>query len=352
MSGQGNRFKNMDMMKALGIIYVVFGHTLVNPMHDFIYMFHMPLFYFVSGFFYNEKYTFQPLTFIKKRIKTLYIPFLKYELIFLSLHNVLYNINLYSDRVFYRNEAGALYTSADFIKNIFKIITFCNTEQLLGAFWFFTVLFTINIAFIAIRFTVINIFKQRNELIISFIVFSVFCFGTYLNYNSVILPRNINTSCSALLFFYMGFLYQKVEHRIPVNFYYSILGVVIVITGIYLWRLDFIKNCFFGPFALIIFSLSGIYFNLYLSQRLAQKNIKTLEFIGGNTIIIMALHFLCFKLINLIQVTLYGYPDYMLAEFPVLYAYDLWFVLYGIAGVFIPVMIKKSAVKLRRRSRI
>ncbi len=121
MTDQVNRYKNMDIMKALGIIYVVMGHTLVNPMHNFIYLFHMPLFYFVSGFFYNDRYTVQPVQFLKKRIKTLYIPFLKYELVFLALHNIFFNINLYSDKVFYRNEAGSLFSIADYVINFFRI---------------------------------------------------------------------------------------------------------------------------------------------------------------------------------------------------------------------------------------
>ena len=40
----------VDIAKGIGILLVVYGH-LHNPINTFIYAFHMPLFFFLSGFF-------------------------------------------------------------------------------------------------------------------------------------------------------------------------------------------------------------------------------------------------------------------------------------------------------------
>ena len=56
------RDNTIDIVKAIGIIFVVIGHCCAIPRHggdvswqiyicDYIYTFHMPLFFFVSGYF-------------------------------------------------------------------------------------------------------------------------------------------------------------------------------------------------------------------------------------------------------------------------------------------------------------
>lgn len=47
------RFKEIDIAKGIGIILVALGH-LTTPLHDYIYAFHMPLFFVLSGFFFSE----------------------------------------------------------------------------------------------------------------------------------------------------------------------------------------------------------------------------------------------------------------------------------------------------------
>lgn len=43
----------VDHVKCLAILAVVLGHTYVigNPIHSFVYSFHIPLFFVVSGYF-------------------------------------------------------------------------------------------------------------------------------------------------------------------------------------------------------------------------------------------------------------------------------------------------------------
>ena len=47
-----NRNENVSLAKGLGIILMVLGHTGFSYYgNGFIYMFHMPLFFFLSGYF-------------------------------------------------------------------------------------------------------------------------------------------------------------------------------------------------------------------------------------------------------------------------------------------------------------
>ena len=43
-----------NIMKGIGIICVVIGHSWMQ-MQNFVYAFHMPLFFFISGYLYDEE---------------------------------------------------------------------------------------------------------------------------------------------------------------------------------------------------------------------------------------------------------------------------------------------------------
>lgn len=65
----------VDIAKGIGIFLMVIGHTGIPlPLRIWIYSFHMPLFFFISGFFYKrDKYGIG--SFVKARCKTLVIPY-------------------------------------------------------------------------------------------------------------------------------------------------------------------------------------------------------------------------------------------------------------------------------------
>ena len=47
------RNNNIDIIKGIAIILMVYGHTF-GVARDFIYLFHMPVFIFVSGYCFNK----------------------------------------------------------------------------------------------------------------------------------------------------------------------------------------------------------------------------------------------------------------------------------------------------------
>lgn len=86
------RISFLDITKGIGIIAVVIGHSIrpdILPAH-FISMWHMPLFFFVSGFCFNaDKYCSKPYsTFMFSRIKSLLVPLLMAMLLFSAVYLV------------------------------------------------------------------------------------------------------------------------------------------------------------------------------------------------------------------------------------------------------------------------
>ena len=72
-----NRIEQVDILKGIGIILVILGHVTHNKdLFSFIYAFHMPLFFIVSGMFLHDKQGF-----IRKQAKSLLIPYLSFGLL-------------------------------------------------------------------------------------------------------------------------------------------------------------------------------------------------------------------------------------------------------------------------------
>lgn len=78
---------SFDVMKGIGIFLMVTGHTLgpESPVHCYIYAFHMPLFFLVSGYFTKEKDTFKNIISLFNRLIK---PFLLIAIIVVSTKTI------------------------------------------------------------------------------------------------------------------------------------------------------------------------------------------------------------------------------------------------------------------------
>lgn len=128
------RDESVTITKALGIMLMVLAHSGFSYIGDAaINMFHMPLFFFMSGYCFSNRHLISPKNFIVGKIKTVYFPYLKYSLLFLLLHNVFYKLHIFSDEV---------YTFHDFISRSVRIAVGMGMhDQLLGGYWFMGNLF-------------------------------------------------------------------------------------------------------------------------------------------------------------------------------------------------------------------
>ena len=72
---ESSRLKWADIAKGIGIVLVVWGHSsLPFEFRKWVYSFHMPLFFILSGYFYkSQKYGFTD--FFLRKLRTLIIPY-------------------------------------------------------------------------------------------------------------------------------------------------------------------------------------------------------------------------------------------------------------------------------------
>lgn len=95
---KGNRTQSVDIAKGILIILVVVAHAQADMIHDIIFMFHMPLFFVISGFLMKREKLLKA-GYVLGKIKHLIVPYVVYLVLdmllvrkTLSVHDWMYAI--------------------------------------------------------------------------------------------------------------------------------------------------------------------------------------------------------------------------------------------------------------------
>jgi fucose 4-O-acetylase-like acetyltransferase len=95
-----NRYDWLDIAKAIGIFLIVFSHLAISKYTaDFLWTFHVPLFFFISGFLFKPTTNEVFLTRLKSRLVLPYIYIYLLNVLLVILINQDFNIDSIIDRV-------------------------------------------------------------------------------------------------------------------------------------------------------------------------------------------------------------------------------------------------------------
>ena len=190
------RIEWIDVAKGLGIILVIIGHCamLGGTLHNWIFSFHMPLFFILSGMFvYKEKI----IVYVKKKFKTLIIPYIVFSVIGFGF-TVL--IPTWRDNLTW--------------KGIAKDIYFANPDYInISSIWFLSCLFITSVLLqVILR---LHIATSIMVIVLTYVAGIVFSgYGTRL---PLILqgrlPVNIDVALVALLFMALGYYGKNLIHK-------------------------------------------------------------------------------------------------------------------------------------------
>lgn len=285
LAGNGGKEIYMNYLKAFAIIAMVIGHT-HSPFTSIIYQYHMALFMFVSGYFYKEYYTDHPIKLLGKRVKSLYLPFVLYNILFIILNNILSAIGAIDRAAFAINYA----TLKGFAKSV---LSFNAYVAYLGGFWFVKTLFITTLLFCGISFVLKKI-KLGRERWRAALILLIYAAEWVILYKKANISKNLIQAPMALIIFYFGFLYNKYKARIVLNVKYLLISVALIVINSRYGIVDMDSLTYGDPVFYILSSLSGIYINIFAADLLYRKlgNIKYLDFIGVSTYNILAFHLL------------------------------------------------------------
>lgn len=339
------RYDFIDIARALLIILMVIGHS-GSPITNTIYLFHMPAFIFLSGFVFKESDS-NMMNKILKKIKSLYIPYIRYQFTFLLFTNIFVFIGIYGK--------DQLIDSLEiFIFSIIDILTLGGGGGLLlGPMWFIVLLIEINIIYIIIQKLVSLFFKNKN-IYLNFLILTIFITGFHINYLGLQIPRYIDTSLICLGLYHLGVLYKRYYLKVPMNLAYFIITFIILLYLSDLGSINIGIDMYVNPLFFITSFISGTYVVIYISILIDNFSSDSSLFrrailgIGRNTLMILALHLLSFKLVTFIIISLGSYSSIELQRFPIMESERKLWVLYSISGILIPMLIVNFTHRVHR----
>ncbi|WP_421550376.1 acyltransferase family protein [Kluyvera intermedia] len=259
----------IDTAKGIGIILVLIGHIFPRESVDFIYLFHMPLFFFISGYLLSPK---APDYFTIKKLKSLIVPYVSF-LFFILLLNTFISLALEHITVM---ETIKLYIKAIYGGALLK--------GDFGAYWFVTTLF---ISIVALNFLITKL--RRKTIILVLLIMYGLSFINQYYFKDIVFPLGINICLQSIPLMYVGYYSRCNPNFLKMLSAIGTFSLIIFLIYHYSsMRVDFKSTQYGLPVINTLLSIMMIFITFILSKML--KNNSTLKFIGSASITIMFTH--------------------------------------------------------------
>lgn len=313
----------IDLAKGLAIFLVVVGHIYSGGIFQtWLYSFHIPLFFIVSGCLmsYKNKDNKKLSMIIIGSIKNLMVPYVTFSILTIAMRLAFSNFSI-----------------TIFKQDLRATIVLHGVWTL----WFLSTLFIAEILFYVIR-------RSFNKDYIRIIVTIVLFFSSLMlsgHSNSILI--GIFRSFIALGFVSIGYYTFKSINKIDLP-YYSIFILIVanIILSQYNGKVDLDLLSFNNLFLYTLNSILGSMAIMLLLKKL--KNIKLLTYWGSNSLIIMCTHIYILEFA--IMVTGSTFAGYINENILIVVIMMLEYPIITVINRFMPFMLGKRYSKKARKS--
>ena len=224
----------------------------------------------------------------------------------------------------------------------------------MGAMWFCSALLLVSF----LSFGMMIVSKGHSQWIQHLIFACSMILGAVCCYLHVKSPYCLWQNIQICMIFYMGYLFRRYEYVITGSLSkYTVLLISLAVLTYstlngYYAHLQPENVSTENPIILLVLALFGC-LGIYSLSSLLKCSIagNFLAIIGNSSFSIMALHFLAFKAVILLQCLFYGMNLTNLSSFPCLNTKGVWCLLYLVTGVTLPVaasIMYHRIIKLNR----
>ena len=278
------RLEWADGLKGLGILTVVWGHS-GSPNAFYMFWFHMPLFFLISGYLYRYKPQQTGPVYVQRKAKHLLVPYVFYLLLITLM---MFSVSLWKGQPagqFFNDNWRALFLGGSLLDGVY------------ATFWFTTCLFFVQITYDYLCRKVPSAFYK-----------GLFLVGCYLMaywesryFPGIFVPWNLDVGLYALVFYGLGHFLRQYKLLERQNCRNILFGVSLIITlgFIYLYShkiLDYGLDMkhrqyyYFWPSLILplVFTLLIIQFSMILSKWRRFNSLFIL--LGKAAMVIMYLH--------------------------------------------------------------
>ena len=255
-------------MKGLGILLVMVAHYYAESTYNPINAFHMPLFFFVTGYLYKAK---PWRVSFKKDFSRLIVPYLLVNLAYVVFYA--YVSYRQSDYGMLVDRLEAIFYSSATKK---QPSLFLSRIPPSGPIWFLTAMYWCK--------NIYNLIQTKWQYLICFVLGVI---ATYLHFYLINAPLSFLTGCSSMMFFAMG---AKAKDALL----FEKPNLIVAFAGVALWVISFtfypLETCQ-CRYPNLVVNLLGALGAIYVLYHIARRfPLKPLEWYGRNSMIVLCVH--------------------------------------------------------------
>lgn len=338
----------LDAMRGIGIVLMVAGHSGFAGT-DFIYLFHMALFFMLSGYFFRPARDLPALGhFCLRRVVTLWLPFVAANTAFTVCNNLFLKLHILTDDPRILDLPGNQVTGPVTLKDIVgRTVHWCVFDggtQLGGALWFIQALFQISILYALVEFVLRKGLHLQDTLTAQGFVSGVLLLLGWHWSRTGWNVWGLGIAASGYSLFYLGTLAHRMGQpaRNPVvRALTAVQALGVLLAMLHFGSVGLAANQYPHWLFLLLASAEGwvlVYEVSHLAMLLPPLG-RALAALGRATMPIVILHFLSFKLVTWVGLQLTGGEAYLLAAFPTLFTGGAWWLAYTVAGLALPLLV-------------
>ena len=271
----------IDAAKGFAILLVMMGHS--DPpevVMTWLYTFHVPLFFFLSGYVFKIKNGENFLSFVRRKIFTLVVPMILFSIVSILIDVIYYCAILQSKSII------------SIWKRIPRIFINGRIDHFPSVFWFLSCLFVSEIIFFFL-------YRLRNRRVCFSAVLLLCSLVGWLSctYMATPLPWSLDLVPISLFFIGCGVFVRRVCISTARKTYFFLLPIFLVLNiGLGAWnymtcgkRVDIYMMDIGNYFLFYISALAGIGFTILLFQLFDFKH--GITYIGRNSLIYYCMHY-------------------------------------------------------------
>ena len=269
-----DRIAWIDMAKGYGTLLVIYAHLGDDPLRGWMYSFHLPLFFFLSGYVFRYQDSFKE--FVWKKCKAIMVPYFC-----LGIPMVLFEI------------LKSLLKGQFSLENAMSLAKLFLEQRRLWTLWYIACLFWLNIIF----YLLLKSVKKKWILILLSVILPV-AGCAYYKYGGQPLYWNVDTCVMAFPFFTGGYLYKLYAKEVDglIERYKLLFLPIVWIVNVFAWRmsigengwgLEMFASSYGRPIFTYLAAFAGVFGVILVSKCV---NIKQICFLGENSMLYYAWH--------------------------------------------------------------
>lgn len=294
------RIDYLDGVKGFGILSIIVGHVFIPGWNDYIFLYHLPIFFLLAGYFTNTKRSFG--AFVKNKARRLLAPYVLTATL-IVLFSIPKSLAEHTSVIEGLQKWGNAALCGIGVKSDFLPM------ESIGAIWFLWALFWASVLLRALITTPYR-FLRLLSVTVLFIV-------GVLSIKQIFLPLSIQPGLAALLYLYLGWLFHETKDRLGKeavkgtrlgSFYdtyrgYSLPAIYLLALSLYLQAAFhykpflMVRAAFDGGVLAVAGSIAGsivVYLTIWFLYRWKDRAMKplcaALTWLGQNSLLLLCMH--------------------------------------------------------------